>query len=164
MGIKSRFANPNKDVKKSFRPFGDRFQINFCVGFFLRFAPGVVDDHLLLVVDFQPVEALVLLELVHSPTELDVLRAPGVPGGSAAHPSSLAGLDTLQEVVLLLLAQLLRPVEQVVLGDADVVPLVVTGHHVLPRLVLQPDPGECEGVGHHVVEFRGGGVGGVGDH
>ena len=90
MGIKSRFANPNKDVNKSFRPFGDRFQINFCVGFFLRFAPGVVDDHLLLVVDFQPVEALVLLELVHSPTELDVLRAPEVPEGSRFPPDPVA--------------------------------------------------------------------------
>ena len=50
---------------------------------------GVVDDHLLLVVDVKPVEVLVLLELLHSLTELDVLRAPGVPGGSAAHPPGL---------------------------------------------------------------------------
>ena len=50
---------------------------------------GVVHHQLLLQVDVAPVEGLVLLELVHSVTQLDVPRAPGVPGGSAAHPPGL---------------------------------------------------------------------------
>ena len=50
---------------------------------------GVVHHQLLLQVDVAPVEGLVLLELLHSLTQLDVPRAPGVPGGSAAHPPGL---------------------------------------------------------------------------
>ena len=95
-----------------------------------------------------------LLELDHGLTERDGVRTPDVPGRSTAHTFSLAGLHALQKVVvLLLLAGLLRPVEEVVLGDGDVVPVKVVGLHVEVDLVLQPDPGEGEGVGDHVVEL-----------
>ena len=48
------------------------------------------------------------------------MRTPDIPGRSTAHPLRLVGLHALQEVVLLLLlAGLLRPVEEVVLGDGD---------------------------------------------
>ena len=115
---------------------------------------GVVDDHLLFIVDVEPVQPLVLLELDHGLTERDGVRTPDVPGRTTAHTLRLAGLHTLQEVVvLLLLAGLLRPVEEVVLGDGDVVPVIVVRLHVEPHLVLQPDPGEGEGVGDHVVEL-----------
>ena len=94
-----------------------------------------------------------LLELLHCLTERDGQRTPHIPGRSAPDISRLAGLHALQEVVvLLLLTGLLRPVEVVVFGDGDVEPLVMAGLHVLPRLVLQPDPWEGEGVGDDVVK------------
>ena len=69
-----------------------------------------------------------MLELVHGLTERDGVRTPGVPGRSTPHHPRLADLHALQEVVLLplhlLLAGLLRPVEEVVLGDGDIVFLV----------------------------------------
>ena len=85
------------------------------------------------------------------------MRTPDVPGRSTAHTPGQAGLHARQEVVvLLLLAGLLRPVEEVVLGDGYEVTylvckwgkffayhtIIVAGLHVLPRLVLQPDPRE----------------------
>ena len=88
-------------------------------------------------------------------TEREGGRTPDVPGRTTAHPPRLAGLHTLQEVVVLrLLAGLLRPVEEVVLRDGDLEPLVVARPHVLARLVLQPDPREDEGVGEDVIEQR----------
>ena len=82
------------------------------------------------------------------------MRTPDVPGRSTAHPPCLAGLDALQEVVvLLLLAGLLRPVEEVVLGEDDVAPLEVSGRHVLTCLVLEPQPGDGQTVGQDVVEL-----------
>ena len=54
------------------------------------------------------VVALVLLQLLHGLTERDGVRTPGVPGRSTAHHPRLAGLHTLQEVVVLLFAGLLR--------------------------------------------------------
>ena len=60
------------------------------------------------------------------------MRTPGVPGRSTAHTPRLAGLHTLQEVVvLLLLAGLLRPVEEVVLGDGDLVVFIISRLNVL---------------------------------
>ena len=65
-------------------------------------------------------------------TERDGVRTPDVPGRPTPHTLRLAGLHALQEVVvLLLLAGLLRPVEEVVLGDGDLMPLIVSGTHVL---------------------------------
>ena len=54
-----------------------------------QLAAGVVHDHLLLQIDVCPVKPLVWLELLHSLTQLNVPRAPAVPGGSAAHPPGL---------------------------------------------------------------------------
>ena len=82
-----------------------------------------VDNHCLMKVDSFCVQDFVLMELVHGLTERDGVRTPGVPGRSTAHTLRLAGLHTLQEVVvLLLLTGLLRPVEEVVLRDGDVIP------------------------------------------
>ena len=62
-------------------------------------------------------------------------------------------MSALEEVVvLLLLTGLLRPVEEVVLGDGEEVSLVMPGLHVPARLVLQPDPGEDLASLHDVVE------------
>ena len=84
-----------------------------------------------------------MLELLHGLTERDGVRTPDVPGRSTANLPRLAGLHALQEVVvLLLLAGLLRPVEEVVLGDGDEVSLIVAALHVPVPLVLQHDPGE----------------------
>ena len=67
------------------------------------------------------------------------MRTPDVPGRSTAHHPRLAGLHALQEVVvlLLLLAGLLRPVEEVVLGEDDVVVVKLTRLQVLPGLVIR---------------------------
>ena len=82
------------------------------------------------------------------------MRTPGVPGRSAAHHPGLAGLHTLQEVVvLLLLAGLLRPVEEVVLGESHPTEVVPARPHVLSCLVIQPDTGEGESVGDDVVKL-----------
>ena len=81
------------------------------------FAPSLSHDLPLLVSDKKKVYPLVLCELLHGLTERDGVRTPDVPGRSTAHPPRLAGLHALQEVVLLLLlAGLLRSVEEVVLG------------------------------------------------
>ena len=97
-----------------------------------------------------------VLELLHALTERDGERTPDVPGRSTAHPPRLAGLHALQEVVvLLLLAGLLRPVEEVVLGEKDPTELVTSRLEawVVAILVLQPDPGEGDGVGDEVVKL-----------
>ena len=71
------------------------------------------------------------------------MRTPDVPGRSTAHHPRLAGLHTLQEVVvLLLLAGLLRSVEEVVLGHGDLVEIKVPRLQVLPCFVLKKNPGE----------------------
>ena len=70
-------------------------------------------------------------------------RTPDVPGRSTPHPPGLAGLHTLQEVVvLLLLARLLRPVEELVLCDEDIVAFIVACLEVLSGNVMDQDPGE----------------------
>ena len=80
------------------------------------------------------------MELVHGLTERDGVRTPDVPGRSAAHHPRLAGLHTIQEiVVLLLLAGLLRPVEEVMFGEGDLVEIKGARLHI-PCLVLQQDP------------------------
>ena len=111
-------------------------------------------DCLLLVEAEFLVDPLVLIQLVHSLTERDGLGTPGVPGRSTAHSPRLAGLHTLQEVVvLLLLAGLLRPVEEVVLGHGDLVEIKVSRLQVLPCFVLKKNPGENGVAGENVVEL-----------
>ena len=96
-----------------------------------------------------------MLELGPSLTERDGGRTPDVPGRSTAHSLGLAGLHTLQEVVVLLLfAGLLRPVEEVVLGDGDASELIVMRLQILTSLVFQPDPWEDQAVREEVVEQR----------
>ena len=114
-------------------------------------APSLSHDLPLLVGEIVHVQPLVLIELLHGLTERDGLRTPDVPGRTTTHPPRLAGLHALQEVVvLLLLAGLLRPVEEVVLDDGDLAEFVVASLHVLSCLVLQPDPRKdaefCENV------------------
>ena len=112
---------------------------------------GVVDDHLLLQVHIGPVQPLVLLELLHGLTERNGVRTPGVPGRSTPHHPGLAGLHALQEVVvLLLLAGLLRPVEEVVLGDGDVEKGEIS---CPPVLIIQPDPRKGEAVDENQIEL-----------
>ena len=67
------------------------------------------------------------------------MRTPDVPGRSTPHHPRLAGLHALQEVVvlLLLLAWLVWPVEEVVLGEDDVVVVKLTRLQVLPGLVIR---------------------------
>ena len=73
---------------------------------------AAVDHQGQLLVQVGHVQPLVVLELLHGLTERDGVRAPGVPGRPTAHTLRLAGLHTLEEVVVLrLLAGLLRPVE-----------------------------------------------------
>ena len=98
----------------------------------LRFA-SITHDLPLLISGEKKVYPLVLCELVHGLTERDGGRTPDVPGRSTTHHPRLAGLHATQEVVLLLLlAGLLRPVKKEVLADGDLVPLLVSGLHVLP--------------------------------
>ena len=104
--------------------------------------PSLGQDRLLLVSPELRVDHLVLVQLVHCLTERDGVRTPGVPGRSTPHHPRLAGLHALQEVVVLLLAGLLRPVEEVVLGDGDLVEIQMSRLQVLPRLVLQKYPRE----------------------
>ena len=79
--------------------------------------------------------------MVHGLTQVDGGRTPYIPGRLTAHHLGLAGLDTLQEVVvLLLLAGLLRPVEEVVLRDGDLIVIIGASHHVLSCIVLDQDP------------------------
>ena len=74
-------------------------------------------------------------------TEREGGRTPGVPGRTTAHHPRLAGFHTLQEVVVLrLLAGLLRPVEEVVLRDGDLIIIIGASHHVLSCIVLDQDP------------------------
>ena len=97
-------------------------------------------------VDKVKVYLLVLLQLLHGLTERDGVRTPDVPGRSTPHTPRLAGLHALQEVVVLLLlllpllAGLLRPVEEVVLGEGDLVQFIIPRLDVLTRLVLEQDP------------------------
>ena len=84
-------------------------------------------------------------------TERDHLWAPDVPDRPAARSPSLAGLDTLEIVVLLplllLVTRLLRPVDQVMLSHAEHEPFEMSRFHVvLARLELQQYPGSCERV------------------
>ena len=120
-----------------------------------NFTAAVVEHYNQLLLQVTQVQSLVLVQLLHGLTERDGGRTPGVPGRSAAHPPRQTGLQTLQEVVVLLLLLLvtgvLRPVEEVVLGDGDEVSHHMAGLHVPLRLVLQPDPGEDLAL-HHVVE------------
>ena len=96
-----------------------------------------------------------LLELLHCLTERDGGRTPHIPGWSAPDISRLTGLHALQEVVvLLLLAGLLRPVEEVVVGEGDPTVVPVVGFIVHSCLVHQQDPGEDETVGDDVVKLR----------
>ena len=96
-------------------------------------AASLVDNHLLLTVKVSRVQALVLLELLHGLTERDGGRTPGVPGWSTPRHPGLAGLHTLQEVVvLLLLAGLLRSVEEVVFDDRELVVVIGARYYVLP--------------------------------
>ena len=116
--------------------------------------PSLGQDRLLLVSPELRVDHLVLVQLVHCLTERDGVRTPGVPGRSTPHHPRLAGLDALQEVVvLLLLAGLLRPVEEAVLGESDLVVAAVARQHVPACLVLQPDPRKDAVLEENVVEF-----------
>ena len=99
-----------------------------------------------------------MLELLHGLTERDGVRTPDVPGRSTPHTPRLAGLHALQEVVVLLLlpllAGLLRPVEEVVLGETDEEIGEVPGPlHALTSLVLQHDPRKGEAVDQNQIEF-----------
>ena len=95
------------------------------------------------------------MKLVQCLTERDGVRTPDIPGRSTPHTPGLAGLDALQEVVvLLLLAGLLRPVEEVVLGYSDFIEFIIARPRVLPCLVIQPDPRKEAISGQNVVEFR----------
>ena len=99
---------------------------------------SLVNNNLLFAKKENCVLLLMLLELVHGLTERDGVRTPDVPGRSTPHHPRLAGLHALQEVVvLLLLAGLLRPVEEVVLGEDDVVVVKLTRLQVLPGLVIR---------------------------
>ena len=90
--------------------------------------------------------------MVHGLTQVDGGRTPYIPGRLTAHHLGLAGLDTLQEVVvLLLLAGLLRPVEEVVLRDGDLEKVEVSSMHVLSSLVIQPDPRKQKTIGEDVI-------------
>ena len=106
------------------------------------FATRRCQDHLQIII--RRLQHLVVLELLHSLTERDGVRTPGVPGRSTPHTPRLAGLHALQEVVVLLplslLAGLLRPVEEVVLGEGDLVQFIIPRLDVLTRLVLEQDP------------------------
>ena len=114
---------------------------------------GVVDDDLLLVVEVCPVHLLVSLQLVHVGADRNVRSGVGVPGRSAAHLQGLAGLDTLQEAVLLsLLAGLVREVHLLVVRHTDVQPL--EGAQQSVGSVVSPEAGEHQGVGHEVVVVR----------
>ena len=100
-------------------------------------------NHLQIII--RRLQHLVVLELLHSLTERDGVRTPDVPGRSTPHTPRLAGLHALQEVVVLLLllpllAGLLRPVEEVVLGEGDLVQFIIPRLDVLTRLVLEQDP------------------------
>ena len=87
------------------------------------------------------------------------MRTPDIPGRSTPHLPRLAGLHALQEVVvLLLLAGLLRPVEEAVLGESDLVVAAVARHHVPACLVLQPDPRKGQTIDEDMIEL------GVVDH
>ena len=80
------------------------------------------------------------------------MRTPDVPGRSAAHQPRLTSLYTLQEVVvLLLLARLLRPVEEVALGESDVE--IVEVASLLSSLQIQPDPGEDQAARDDQIEL-----------
>ena len=117
-------------------------------------AASLVDNQLLLALKVSLVQLLMVLELLHGLTERDGVRTPDVPGRSTPHTPGLAGLHALQEVVvLLLLAGLLRPVEEVVLGDGDPTVLVVARPQRFLGLKVKQDPGENEAVGHDVVKL-----------
>ena len=91
--------------------------------------------------------------MVHGLTERNGGRTPDVPGRTTAHTPGLAGLHTLQEVVvLLLLAGLLRPVDEVVLGDSDV-EICEEPRLMFASLVNLPNPGEGEAVGQDMIEL-----------
>ena len=117
-------------------------------------AASLVDNHLLVALKAGVIQLLVVLQLLQCLTEREGGRTPGVPGRSTAHPPRLAGLDTLQEVVVLrLLAGLLRPVEEVVLGESEPAVLVVARPQLFLRLIVQKDPREGEVVHDDVVEL-----------
>ena len=105
-------------------------------------AAKILHNLLLSCVEKSHIQFLMLVQLVHGLTERDGVRTPGVPGRSTPHHPRLAGLHALQEVVvlLLLLAGLLRPVEEVVLGDGDLVGFIIARLCVLLRLVMHEHP------------------------
>ena len=106
-----------------------------------NFTAAVVEHYNQLLLQVTQVQSLVLVQLLHGLTERDGGRTPGVPGRSTAHPPRLTGLHTTKEVVvLLLLAGLLRPVEEVVLRDGDLIVIIGASHHVLSCIVLDQDP------------------------
>ena len=107
-------------------------------------AAKILHNLLLSCVEKSHIQFLMLVQLVHGLTERDGVRTPDVPGRSTPHTPRLAGLHALQEVVVLLLlpllAGLLRPVEEVVLGEGDLVQFIIPRLDVLTRLVLEQDP------------------------